>query len=144
MAVAAKPDTVSLILPAKGNLLKPFSADELYYSKTLGDWRSHNGIDIEADQVAEVLAAADGVIEKAFCDAQMGYTIIIRHNDTYQTVYQNLASCEMVKPGQTVTQGQCIAAVGNSAKAELLDESHLHFALMANGNFQNPMEFIIQ
>ena len=28
-----------------GRVLNAFSGDELVYNKTLGDWRTHNGID---------------------------------------------------------------------------------------------------
>ncbi len=142
IAVAAKPDTLELILPIDGQIVNPFSSEALVYSKTLSDWRIHNGIDIQTENGTEVKAAADGTILKAYEDSLMGFTIIIKHNETYQTIYQNLASCEMVTEGQTVTQGQSIAAVGNSAAAELLEESHLHFAVLAGKAYLNPEDFL--
>ncbi len=142
IAVAAKPDTLEIILPADGQISNPFSNEALVYSQTLGDWRIHNGIDIQTEKGAEVKAAADGTILKAYEDSLMGYTIIIKHNETYQTIYQNLDSCEMVTEGQNVTQEQRIATVGNSAAAELLEESHLHFAVLAGKAYLNPEDFL--
>ncbi|MGN1059778.1 MAG: peptidoglycan DD-metalloendopeptidase family protein, partial [Clostridia bacterium] len=96
-AVAAQPEPPSLVMPAEGEVITPFSADQLVKSKTMGDWRVHSGIDIRAAAGAEVKAAADGVVERAYQDPQMGYTIILAHDGEFKTVYQNLASVEMVK-----------------------------------------------
>ena len=40
--------------PVSGRVLNSYSGDELVYSKTLGDWRTHNGVDYAADRGAEV------------------------------------------------------------------------------------------
>lgn len=139
---AAVTDELQIIRPLAGEISVGFSADRLVFSKTLGDWRIHNGIDFQADSGTEVKAAADGIIERAYQDPQMGYTIIISHSPSYKTVYQNLASTEMVSEGQQVTQGQGIAAVGSSAAAELLDDAHLHFAVLKNETYCDPLEFL--
>lgn len=141
-AVAAQPEPPSLVMPAEGEVIMPFSAERLIKSKTMGDWRVHSGIDIRAAAGAEVKAAADGVVERAYQDPQMGFTIILAHDGAFKTVYQNLASVEMVKVGDTLTQGQGIAAVGNSAAAEMLEESHLHFAVLEGTSYQDPMDYI--
>lgn len=36
--------------PVSGRVLNSYSGDELVYSKTLGDWRTHNGVDYAADR----------------------------------------------------------------------------------------------
>ncbi len=142
ITTAAESKPLLIILPAEGEIIKPFSKDSLLRSKTMGDWRAHIGIDIAAEPVSGVMAAADGVVEEAYNDPLMGFTIIITHPGGYQTCYQNLASTEMVSKGQTVTQGQIIAAVGHSASAELLDDSHIHFAVIKDGDDVNPIDFI--
>jgi len=38
-----------LSYPVDGEIIEKFSEDELVYSRTLGDWRVHNGIDIKAE-----------------------------------------------------------------------------------------------
>ncbi len=135
-------EPLTLLLPVEGEILMRFSMDALIRSKTLGDWRTHDGVDILADNGTEVKSAADGVVSQVYQDPLMGHTIVITHQDDYQTLYQNLASTEMVKTGQSVTKGQVIAAVGSSAPAELLDKSHLHFSLKEGETFVNPMEYL--
>ena len=36
--------------PVSGRVLNSYSGDELVYSKTLGDWRTHNGVDYAASR----------------------------------------------------------------------------------------------
>ena len=38
-----------------GRVLNAFSGDELVYNKTLGDWRTHNGVDYACTQGAAVI-----------------------------------------------------------------------------------------
>lgn len=142
VATDRKPAAPQLILPTNGEILVPFSGERLIKSKTLGDWRTHDGIDIEAATGSEVKAAEGGVVERAFCDKLMGYTIVLAHEGEYKTLYQNLASTEMVTEGETVEQGQCIAAVGDSAAAEMLEKSHLHFALADGETALDPLLYM--
>ncbi len=142
VAADRQPEPPKLVLPAEGEISVPYSNGALIKSKTLGDWRTHNAVDIKASTGSEVKAADDGVVEKAYQDKLMGYTIILVHEGTYQTVYQNLASTEMVKEGDKVTRGQCIAAVGDSAAAEMLEETHLHFALLCDAKPLNPLDYV--
>ena len=39
-----------VVTPLQGDVLTAFSMEELVYSPTLGDWRTHNGVDIAAQQ----------------------------------------------------------------------------------------------
>ncbi|MBR5236659.1 MAG: peptidoglycan DD-metalloendopeptidase family protein [Clostridia bacterium] len=142
MASAPQTTPPELIWPIESDIITPFSQDKLIKSKTMGDWRVHEGVDLKAEGGTEVRAAGDGVIERAYQDSQMGFTIIIDHGGGYKSVYQNLASVEMVKEGECVTKGRGIAAVGNSASAEMLDAAHLHFAVMAGEAYQNPEDLI--
>lgn len=131
-----------LILPCDGEVMNPFSENRLKKSKTLGDWRTHNGTDVKADIGTAVNAAADGTVVRAEYDSMTGYTVAVEHKEQYQTVYANLASAEMVEVGQTIRAGECLGAVGDSAVFEKLEESHLHFELTKDGNYQNPMDYV--
>ena len=45
-----------------GRVLNAFSGDELVYNKTLGDWRTHNGVDYACTQGAAVAAPVTGKV----------------------------------------------------------------------------------
>ena len=137
-----KKEPFSLRMPLPGEVLNDFSIDRLKKSKTLGDWRTHNGLDLKADAGAAVNAAADGTVTRAGYDNAMGYVVVIRHADDYQTLYANLASSEMVTEGQEIKAGECLGAVGDSAVFEKLEESHLHFELRQGNAYLNPLDYV--
>ena len=133
-----KTKEVGMLKPVQGELLKPYSDGKPVKSKTMGDWRVHNGVDIRAAQGEEVLAPADGEIIQARMDGLTGATISIRHgNDTVSTVY-NLENTEKVSVGQKVKAGDVIGTAGSTAKNELLEEPHIHFEVQVKGAYVNP------
>lgn len=137
-----KNEKIKLIMPTDGDILNECSIDKLKKSKTLGDWRTHNGVDIKADMSSAVNAAASGKIVLSEYDTQMGYIVKIAHEGGYETVYANLASNEMAEVGREINAGECLGAVGDSAVFEKLEEGHLHFELKKDGKYINPMEYM--
>ena len=59
--VMAEPPQL-IVEPLKGEVLMAFSVDQLVYSPTLADWRTHDGVDISAKPGATVLAATAGTV----------------------------------------------------------------------------------
>ena len=116
--------------PVEGEIIKAYAKDNLVYSETLQEWTTHLGIDIKADKTTVVKAAEAGRIKTIKNDPRYGLTIIIEHDDGYQTVYANLLSSEFVIEGEKVDKGQSIGTVGNTATFEIADEPHLHFEIL--------------
>lgn len=127
--------------PLSGTLMKPFSVNEVLYSKTMDDWRMHNGIDICAKIGTTVCAVADGVVKEAKNDILYGYMIVIEHENNIQSIYCNLTGTAMVKSGKKVELGEPIGMVGDSAVFETSDEAHLHFEMTSDGNYVNPLTY---
>ena len=94
----------------------------------------HNGIDYAAPTGTPVRVVADGVVESAGRQGGYGNVIVIRHNATDTTLYAHLSRID-VKPGQKVSQGQHIGAVGATGWAT---GPHLHFEFRVGGQYQNP------
>lgn len=125
-------------LPIKGTVQKDFSRDNLIYSKTYGDMRAHNGIDIVAKVGDVVKASADGKVTKSETDTLMGKTVTIEHGGGIVTYYSGLKDVS-VKVGDKVKMGKVIGTVGE-IPSEILDNSHLHFAATENGKWISPLE----
>ena len=119
--------------PVEGEIIKAYAKDNLVYSETLQEWTTHLGIDIKADKTTVVKAAEAGTIKTIKNDPRYGLTIIIEHDDGYQTVYANLLSSEFVIEGEKIDKGQSIGTVGNTATFEIADEPHLHFEILKDG-----------
>ena len=116
--------------------------EELVYSPTLGDWRTHNGVDIAAQQGTTVLAASAGAVLSVTDDPLMGTTVVIQHSGGYETTYANLQAEPAVETGDTVSAGQTIGAVGTTAAAEAAQGAHLHFSVAKDGEAVDPDAFL--
>ena len=131
-----------IVSPLSGETVAAFSMDELAYSETLADWRTHDGIDIKADAGTQVLAASSGTVLSVADDDLMGTTVVIAHDGGYETVYSNLQSVPTVAPEQYVSAGQVIGAVGTTSLAEASMSPHLHFSVTKDGEIIDPQEFL--
>ena len=128
--------------PLTGNTVASYSMEALSYNATTRDWRVHNGVDIAAEAGAKVLAAADGTVYAVYEDDTMGMTVVIDHSGGYMSRYSSLAKEVSVKVGDTVTLGQTIGAVGNTALLETAIGDHLHFSVSCNGELIDPATFL--
>ena len=129
-----------IVSPLSGETVAAFSMDELAYSETLADWRTHDGIDIKADAGTQVLAASSGTVLSVADDDLMGTTVVIAHDGGYETTYSNLQSVPTVAPEQYVSAGQVIGAVGTTSLAEASMAPHLHFSVTKDGEIIDPQE----
>ena len=135
-------EKIKFEVPIKGEILREFAKESLVYSNTLQEWVTHNGVDIKADKTSVVKAAASGTVSAIKNDPRYGLTVIITHDDGYQTVYSNLLTAEFVVKGEKVESGQTVGTVGNSASFEIEDEYHLHFELLKDNEYLNPVNYI--
>lgn len=124
--------------PVDGEIVKEYAKDNLLYSNTLQEWTTHLGIDIKADKTTVVKAAEAGTVKTIKNDPRYGLTIVIEHENGYQTVYSNLLSSEFVVEGEKVEKGQSIGTVGNTAAFEIADEAHLHFEVLKDSIQVDP------
>ena len=127
--------------PLTGETLVDYAMDCLTYNPTTRDWRTHNGIDVAADEGAKVCAAADGTVSSVYSDDAMGMTVVISHEDGYVTYYSCLAEDVAVEPGDTVKMGQAIGTVGQTALMESALGHHLHFSVTRNDQTVDPTDF---
>lgn len=130
-----------VVEPLQGEVLTAFSMEELVYNPALGDWRTHDGVDISAPAGSTVLAACAGTVASVTEDPLLGATVVLEHDDGYRTTYANLADKPDVAAGDQVNAGAVIGTVGTTAAAEE-DTPHLHFAVSRDGKAVNPQEFL--
>ena len=136
------PKVLKTAAPLAGETVANYAMDCLSYNQTTRDWRVHNGIDIAAEAGAEVLAAADGVVYTTYTDDIMGTTVVIRHDGGYTTQYASLAEELKVAAGDSVSLGQAIGTVGETALVETTMGPHVHFSVLHNDASMDPNEFL--
>ncbi len=103
---------------------------------------THNGIDIAGAEGNAVFATDSGVVVYAgWSNYGYGNMLVIDHGNSWQSAYAHLSTWA-VTCGQSVTQGEVVAAIGNTGNSS---GPHLHFELNSGlyGKV-NPWDFLIQ
>ena len=128
--------------PVKGAVLRDFSLEVLSRDPTMGDWRTHSGLDLAAAQGVKVLAMSAGTVEQIYEDPLMGTTVVVDHGGGLQSRYSNLAAETPVREGDAVAIGQILGEVGGTAMAEVGMDSHLHLETLLDGQLVDPREYL--
>ena len=126
--------------PVSGRVLNSYSGDELVYNKTLGDWRTHNGIDYACAKDAAVQSPTAGTVVLAGSNGSWGPTVAIK--DSAGRVWRlcGVAS-PAVKEGETVSAGQTLGKVG-SVSCECAEESHIHLEVKQDDSYLDPAKLM--
>ncbi|MBP3922222.1 MAG: peptidoglycan DD-metalloendopeptidase family protein [Ruminiclostridium sp.] len=105
-----------------------------------GGYGGHQGVDIVGYYGSDIYAGASGVVSYAgWHNGGFGYLVVIDHPDGYSTYYAHNSEI-FVYEGQSVVQGQCIAALGESGRAY---GAHCHFEVRDSyGNRLNPRYYL--
>jgi len=136
------PAPVQFVWPVYGRVETSHSAEHLIFDQTMGDWRTHVGIDIAAELGEPVLAIAAGTIERVFHDDLLGTTVVINHGGGLQSLYANLMEVPTVEEGQWVAMGTPIGAVGATAIAKAGLVHHVHLEVIEHGVQVDPLRFL--
>lgn len=98
----------------------------------------HGGCDFPAPKGTPVYASADGIVITAGWKGTYGNCVMIKHSDTYTTLYGHNSSFN-VHEGDTVRQGDIIAYVGSTGRTS---GPHCHFEIRVNGERVDPIPFL--
>jgi murein DD-endopeptidase MepM/ murein hydrolase activator NlpD len=99
-----------------------------------GNVAVHQGLDLAAAEGTEVYAARDGEVVELGSDPIYGNYIIIRHGETWASLYGHLSKFETALRSR-VRSGTLIGRVGSTGQST---GPHLHFELRQNGIAQDP------
>lgn len=117
-----------------GEITSPFG---MRFHPILHYSRMHTGVDWGAPIGTPILAAGAGVIIKAEFTSGYGRHVEIQHANGYVTTYSHMSGfARGTVAGAHVTQGQVIGYLGQSG---LATGPHLHYEVVINGNYVDPM-----
>lgn len=102
-----------------------------------GKAQFHTGVDMGSEFGLEIVATADGIVEKAENFSGYGLCVIIDHGTGYKTLYGHCSKI-LVEKGDRVSRGDLIALVGSTG---LSTGPHLHYEVLYNGEHLNPADF---
>lgn len=118
-------------------LTSPFG---LRVNPITGVLRNHNGLDLAAPTGTEVYAVREGVVTEIGEDAVYGKYIIIRHGESWVSLYGHLSKIETVLR-RPVESGTLIGRVGSTGQST---GPHLHFELRQHGKAQDPGKYLFK
>ena len=130
------------IWPVAGPVENAYSMAVLTFSRTMQDWRTHDGVDIAAELGTQVKAMASGKVSEVYHDDLYGTTVVLSHRNGLTSLYANLAASPTVAVGDQVTVGQVIGAVGDTALCEAGEVCHLHLAMARDGVSVDPEDYL--
>ena len=128
--------------PVKGEILRDFSVETLSLDPTMGDWRTHAGVDVAAKLGTRVLCMTAGSVSEIWEDSALGTCIRVDHGGKMESVYANLSPQPTVKVGDQVEIGEIIGAVGDTAQSEIGMSPHLHLEVFRDGKSMDPLELL--
>nr|WP_255701411.1 M23 family metallopeptidase [Afifella sp. H1R] len=104
----------------------------------LGRYKLHSGVDWAAPRGSPIIAAGDGIIERASWFSTYGRRVEIKHANGYVSTYNHMSGiAKGIKVGMRVHQGQIIGYIGSTG---LSTGPHLHFEVLVNGRFVDPLK----
>lgn len=103
----------------------------LHYNKL------HTGVDLGASKGTAIYAANDGTVIKSTTSTAYGNYVMIDHGGGQVTLYAHMSQ-RCCSKGDKVKRGDLIGKVGATGYAT---GNHLHFEIIINGEYQNPMTY---
>ena len=136
----------TLTWPMGGDVTQNFGCTGFSWEPPKGSCSHfHNGIDIVAPYGTPVKASGDGTVVYIgwnYADgSDPAWIVIIAHSEGLQTWYAHMQPRFPggIRAGSHISGGQVIGYEGNTGHST---GAHLHWAVMFNGDFENPRLFL--
>lgn len=114
--------------PVEGMVIKGFS-------------KKNPGINIRAPKGTKVVSARDGTVVHSGVVRGFGNTILIKHNNSYLSVYSHLDKIK-ASDGKSIKRGEVIGTVGNTGKETKDSPPTLHFEIRKNTKPEDPRKYL--
>ena len=123
-------------LPVKGYFSSQFGLVRYYNDSPRP--RRHSALDIAASTGTPIYAPADAIVVSTGEYFFTGGTIFLDHGQGLLTTYNHLSKID-VTPGMRIGRGQKIGDVGMTGR---VTGPHLHWGVILNRTFVDPMPFV--
>lgn len=138
-APVSRPSAPASTQPVSGRVLAVFSGDELVYNKTLGDWRTHNGVDYACKPGETVSSPVEGKVTGLETDGSWGPTVSL--TDAQGRVWRLCGVSAAVRQGQTVSAGQKLGKAA-AVSCECEQEPHIHMEVQQGDRYLDPQKLM--
>lgn len=129
------------IFPVGKEITADFSDGAPVKSKTLNDWRVHNGIDFKCSKDEDVKAMRSGAVLAIYNSSLWGTIVEIDHGNGIVARYCGLKKGTVPNANDFIEKGTVIGKVGE-IPSEIKDGIHLHIEIKKDGKYKDPMDFL--
>ncbi len=136
--ISPTPLKLDYALPVAGEVIMRYSEQKLVKSETLGDWRTHDGVDFKTEDNEDVVAVQTGTVVEVYNDPLWGWSVEMEHADGATSIICGLTEAVQVAQGERVNAGQVIGRVGN-IPCESAMGSHIHLSVQQDGKYIDPL-----
>lgn len=119
------------ISPVEGKIIHQFGWRK-EKQKEVEEWRYSPGLDWQVEGTQDVKAVLPGKVEAVEKRSDLGYTIIISHQQNLESLY-GYCTGVTVKPGEEIKQGQSVAQI----------QDKFHFRMLKNNQPFDPKEYFV-
>ncbi len=111
------------------------------FSKTLGDYRTHNGVDFKGVKGDSVKTVGEGTVVSVETNAVWGNTVTVDHGNGIMSSISGLGDEALISAGAKVYSDTIIGVVG-TVPVEGDEDSHIHLEMRVNGELIDPLEIL--
>lgn len=140
-AASTEPSTAekqSFILPCEGEIIREYSPEIPIYCETMQDWRTHSGVDFLVKEDEDVLSVGKGRVSKVMASSVYGYIVEVDYGQ-FTARYCGMKQGSCVGINQLLNKGDSVGKVGE-IPCETMAEKHLHFEIIKNGDYADPIK----
>jgi len=127
--------------PVKGNVILPFSMENLVHYATLGEWKTNPAIIISSETGTEVKASVKGIVSNIDYNEETGTRVTMNIGNGYEVIYGQLSEVACEK-GDIIEQGTVIGKVADPTKYYSVEGSNLYLEVLCDGKPVNPMLYL--
>ena len=137
----AAPKEIRFSAPLNKGTGDDYSMGVPVLSDTMGDYRTHNGVDFKGAAGETVKTVAPGTVTKVADDRMFGNTVTVDHGNGIVSTVSGLADEGLVREGAVLAAGDALGAVG-TVPVEEKEAPHIHLEIRKDGVLCDPMEVL--
>ena len=127
--------------PVNGDIIMKYSADNVVYHKTLGQYKSNPALVISAGEGSNVSCSVDGIVTEVGKNEEIGNYVETAVGDEYKIIYGGLENVQ-VKKGETINQGELIGVIAEPTKYYIEEGANLYLKMTCKNETVDPMIFL--
>ena len=131
----------SLNWPVEGSILLDYSMDSTTYFATLDQYKYNPALIFGAEEGAQVVSAAKGIVDSITTNDETGTTIRMNLGDQYTLIYGQLENVAVAE-GDVVERGQLLGYVAQPTKYYCKEGTNLYFAMEKDGAAEDPFLYL--